>query len=178
MEEKRKKRINILTLAFGIALLPPIWAVLAPFVGVSTGAVALICAGLYVANGNNRANVVKISIGFLLGDIWALIAVWIMETLQWNESIELYLTLFVMGGLAVIVGETFYKIIFTPSWLCGWAIGLTIMGPMKAAQIGTLPIQIGAAMLAGVIYVGVGVDAFQKMLIRVLDIRQKNNEII
>ena len=83
-----------------------------------------------------------------------------------------------MGGLAVIVGETFYKIIFTPSWLCGWAIGLTIMGPMKAAQIGTLPIQIGAAMLAGVIYVGVGVDAFQKMLIRVLDIRQKNNEII
>ncbi len=39
-------------------------------------------------------------------------------------------------------------------------------GPMKVNQIGTLPIQIGAAMLAGVLYVGVGVDAFQRMLVR------------
>lgn len=37
---------------------------------------------------------------------------------------------------------------------------------MKVNQIGTLPIQIGAAMLAGVLYVGVGVDAFQRMLVR------------
>lgn len=53
-----------------------------------------------------------------------------------------------------------------PSWLCGWAIGLTIMGSMKVNEIGTLPIQIGVAMLVGVIYVGVGVDAFQGMLVR------------
>ena len=33
-------------------------------------------------------------------------------------------------------------------------------------RIGTLPIQIGVAMLVGVIYVGVGVDAFQGMLVR------------
>ena len=46
MEEKREKRIRMLTLAFGIALMPPIWAVLSPYMGISTGAVALICAGL------------------------------------------------------------------------------------------------------------------------------------
>lgn len=166
MEEKRIKIINMLTLAFGIAFMPPIWAVLAPFLGVSTGAVALICAGLFVANGNKRQDTFKICMGFLLGDIWALTAVWVMETLQWNPVAELYFTLFFMGGLAVIIGETFAKIIFTPSWLCGWAIGLTIMGPMKINQIGTLPIQIGIAMLVGVIYVGVGVDSFQRMLVR------------
>ena len=49
MEEKRIKTINMLTLAFGIAFMPPVWAVLAPFIGVDTGAVALICAGLFVA---------------------------------------------------------------------------------------------------------------------------------
>lgn len=158
----------MLTLSFGIALLPPTWAVLAPVIGVSTGAVALICAGLYVTNGNKREDAFKISAGFLLGDLWAVIAVAVMEKLTWNPNVELYLTLFVMGGLAVIIGESFGKYIFTPSWLCGWAIGLTIMGPMSLNEIGMLPIQIGVAMIAGVVYVGIGVDAFQKFLVNKL----------
>ena len=168
MTEKKIININMLTLAFGIALLPPIWAVLAPVIGVSTGAVALICAGLYVTNGNKREDAFKISAGFLLGDLWAVIAVAVMEKLTWNPNVELYLTLFVMGGLAVIIGESFGKYIFTPSWLCGWAIGLTIMGPMSLNEIGMLPIQIGVAMIAGVVYVGIGVDAFQKFLVNKL----------
>lgn len=163
-----EKKINILTLAFGIAMLPPLWAVLAPYIGVSTGAVALICAGVYVTNGNKRKDAFKISAGFILGDLWAVLAVWIMEKLPLHPNIELYITLFVLGGLAVIIGESFSKYIFTPSWLCGWAIGLTIMGDMQVKELGTLPIQIGAAMIAGVVYVGIGVDAFQKFLIRVL----------
>lgn len=166
MEEKQKRKINMLTLAFGIAFLPPLWAVLAPYLGVSAGGAALICAGLYVTNGNKRKDALKISIGFLLGDFWAVAAIAVMEMLLWNPDIEMYVTLFVMGGLAVIIGETFSKIIFTPAWLCGWAIGLTIMGPMQVAQLGTLPVQIGVAMLVGVFYVGIGVDGLQKILIR------------
>lgn len=166
MEEKKKKRIQMLTLALGIALLPPIWAVLSPYIGISTGAVALICAGLYVTNGNQRKDALKITIGFLCGDLWAVLAIWIMESLPFHPDAELYGTLFVLGGLAVIIGETFAKYIFVPAWLCGWAIGLTIMGPMKVQDIGSLPIQIGAAMIAGVVYVGIGVDMFQKMLLK------------
>ena len=67
----------------------------------------LICAGLFTANGNRRQDTVKISMGFLLGDLWAYIAVWVMETWQWNPNVELYATLFILGGLAVIIGETF-----------------------------------------------------------------------
>lgn len=167
MEDKKIKRLNMLTLAFGIAFMPPIWAVVSPYIGVSTGAVALICAGLYVANGNKRSDALKIIIGFLLGDLWAFLAVNIMETLQFNPNVELYCTLFVLGGLAVIIGETINKFIFVPSWLCGWAIGLTIMGPMKVTEIGTLPIQIGVAMVAGIIYVGIGVDMLQRFLIKI-----------
>ena len=163
MDEKRKQK---LTLALGIALMPPIWAVLAPVIGVTTGAVALICAGVYVANGNRRADALRIAVGFLLGDLWAVIAIALMEKLPLNPNVELYCTLFVMGGLAVLIGESLPRFIFTPAWLCGWAIGLTIMGPLKTAEIGTLPLQIGAAMLAGVFYVGVGVDAFQKLLLK------------
>lgn len=50
----KKLKQEVFILAFGIALFPPIWAVLAPHIGVTTGAVALICAGLYVTNGNRR----------------------------------------------------------------------------------------------------------------------------
>ena len=171
MDEKRRQK---LTLALGIALLPPIWAVLAPVIGVTTGAVALICAGLYVANGNRRADALKIAVGFLLGDLWAVTAIWLMEMLPLNPNVELYCTLFLMGGLAVLIGESLPRFIYTPAWLCGWAIGLTILGPLKVAEIGTLPIQIGAAMLAGVFYVGVGVDAFQKWLLRLWGRHEQN----
>lgn len=166
--EKRKKKVDMLTLALGIALLPPIWAVAAPYLGVEVGAVALICAGLYVANGNNRKDALRIAAGFLAGDVWALAAIFVMEKLPLPSDVVLYLTLFVLGGLAVLIGETLPKAFFTPAWLCGWAIGLTVMGPMKVSELGMLPIQIGAAMIAGVFYVGVGVDAFQKFLVRKL----------
>lgn len=160
------KKINIGTLAFGIALLPPIWAVLAPYAGITTGAVALICAGVYVTNGNKIADAFKIIVGFLCGDAWAVLAIYIMEKMQFNPQIELYVTLFVLGALAVIIGENLSKYIFTPAWLCGWAIGLTIMGPLTITELGTLPIQIGVSMIAGVVYVGIGVDFFQKKLIQ------------
>ncbi len=176
MDDKQIERLQILTLAFGIALLPPIWAVLAPFMGVKVGSVALICAGLYVTNGNQRKDAFKIASGFILGDLWAVIAIWLMETVSWNPNIELFITLFMMGGLAVIIGETFKKYIFTPAWLCGWAIGLTIMGALKIEDIGSLPLQIGIAMIVGVVYVGMGVDAFQKFLIK--RFKNKNEHVI
>lgn len=157
---------EVWTLALGIALLPPLWAVLAPYLGVTTGAVALICAGLYVTNGNKTADAGRISAGFLLGDVWAVTALGIMEVLPLNPDAELYLTLFVLGGLAVLIGSALARYIFLPAWLCGWAIGLTVMAPGGFAQIGSLPFQIGAAMLVGVWYVGVGVDIFQRLLLR------------
>lgn len=165
MSEKKEKWINILTLAFTTALLPPIWAVVSPYFGVTVGAVALICAGLYVAAGNEKKKAVPISLGLLCGDIWAVITLMVQETMSFNPNVELYITLFIMGGLAVIIGSVFERWIFVPSWLCGWAIGLTIMGPLGISSVGSLPLQIGVAMLAGVWYVGVVGDIFQRLLI-------------
>lgn len=163
-----EKKLNVLAQALSIAALPPLWAVLAPFAGITTGSVALICAGLYAANGNKVKDAFKIALGFLCGDCWAVIAVFIMEKLTLDPNLELYGTLFVLGGLAVLIGENLSNYIFTPAWLCGWAIGLTIMGSLPLAEIGTLPIQIGVAMIAGVFYVGICADLFQKKLVGIL----------
>lgn len=169
---KKKLNADVWTLAFGVALFPPLWAVIAPYLKVSTGAVALICAGLYAANGNKREDAIKISVGFLLGDLWSVLALKIMDTLKWNENVELFGTLFVLGGLAVLISALIPKFIYCPAWLCGWAVGLTILSPAGCENIGTVPIQIGAAMLVGVWYVGVFVDVVQRKMLRFLDKRK------
>lgn len=161
-----RNKPETLTLAFCIALLPPLWAVAAPYVGVTTGAVALICAGLCAAGGDKAADAPKISAGFLLGDFWAWLALAVMDKMPLNPDLEVFITLFVMGGLAVILSGFFPQWIFCPAWLCGWAIGLTIMTPVGLASVGTLPIQIGVAMLAGVWYVGVFLNIVRDKLLR------------
>lgn len=167
------KKAKTLTLALCIALLPPIWAVAAPYLNVTTGAVALICAGLCAANGDKVADAVRISIGFLLGDFWAWLAVWVMDVMPWNPDAELFGTLFVLGGLAVILSSLVPKWIFCPAWLCGWAIGLTIMAPGGFSQIGTLPWQIAAAMLVGVWYVGVILNIVRNWMLAFIAKHQK-----
>lgn len=167
MDSKNRKK-EVWTLAFSIALLPPLWAVLSGHIGITTGAVALICAGVYSANGNKTEDALKILIGFWLGDVWAWIAVHVMAALPLPADLTLFLTLFFMGGLAVLFGSLAPRFIYTPAWLCGWAIGLTIMGPASLSASGSFFLQIGAAMAAGILYVGIGVDRFQRFLMKLL----------
>ena len=71
-----------------------------------------------------------------------------------------------LGGLAVLLSALAPRFIFCPAWLCGWAIGLTILSPVGFSGMGSLPLQIGAAMLVGVWYVGVFLNLVQKRLVR------------
>ena len=160
----KKWNRETLTLALLIALLPPLWAVLAPTLGVQTGAVALICAGVYVAAGNDRKKALPMSLGFLAGDAWAVAALRIMELLPFSGNGKLFVTLCLMGALAVLIASALPRVFFLPAWLCGWAIGLTVMGPMEPKLLGTTPLQIAAAMLVGVWYVGVALDAVHRKI--------------
>lgn len=157
---------EVLALALGIGLLPPLWAVLSGHAGVTCGAVALICAGIYVTNGNKAKDGVKIMLGFLLSDLMAVVALWMMENLPFSADLNTFLTLAIIGFVAVVGVSFVEKWVFLPAVLCGWAIGLTVMGPVGFANIGTLPIQIAVAMIAGVWYVGWGVDAFCKLILK------------
>lgn len=167
------KKKETLTLALCIALLPPIWAVAAPYIGVTTGAVSLICAGLCAANGDKRENALPISIGFLLGDLWAVCALFTMEKLQWNPDAELFTILFILGGAAVLLSSLAPKWIFCPAWLCGWAIELTVLPGHSWAQVLGLSVQVAAAMLVGVWYVGVFLNIVQKKLLHLFDKKKK-----
>ena len=58
-----------LALAISIGLLPPIWAVVSGHCGITCGAVALICAGIFVTAGNKVVEqaIGKIAIGIAGG---------------------------------------------------------------------------------------------------------------
>ncbi len=107
-----EKTINTLTLAICIAIFPPIWAVLAPHIGIEIGAVALICAGVYVTNGNKEQDALRIIIGFLIGDLWACAALLIMNYFNFQKDIEMFITLFMLGGLAVLIADRFENLFF------------------------------------------------------------------
>ena len=160
----KTKRKEVLTLAALIAVLPPLWAVLSPYIGISVGPVALICAGIYATNGNKFEDAHKISLGYLAGDIWALIVFEIMAHTPLNADLTLFLSLAVFGFILVIISSEWANIIHMPSWLTGWAIGMLAMNLDKTTPVLSLTVQIGVAMLAGVYYVGALLDKIHKML--------------
>ena len=157
-------RKEVLTLAALIAVLPPLWAVLSPYIGISVGPVALICAGIYATNGNKFEDAHKIALGYLAGDIWALIVFEIMAHTPFNADLTLFLSLAVFGFILVIISSEWANIIHMPSWLTGWAIGMLAMNLDKTTPVLSLTVQIGVAMLAGVYYVGALLDKIHKML--------------
>ena len=142
------KKKEVLTLALLIAVMPPLWAVLSPYMGISVGPVALICAGIYATNGNKFEDAHKIALGYLAGDIWALIVTLIMAHTPINPDLTLFLALAVFGFILVIISSEFANIIHMPSWLTGWAIGMLAMNLDTTTPLLSLTVQIGAAMLA------------------------------
>lgn len=157
---------EVVTLALLIAVMPPLWAVLSPYMGISVGPVALICAGIYATNGNKFEDAHKIALGYLAGDIWALLVNRIMAHTPINPDLTLFLALAVFGFILVIISSKFANIIHMPSWLTGWAIGMLAMNLDTTTPVLSLTVQIGAAMLAGVYYVGALLDKVHRLLNR------------
>lgn len=155
---------EVVTLALLIAVMPPLWAVLSPYMGISVGPVALICAGIYATNGNKFEDAHKIALGYLAGDIWALLVNRIMAHTPINPDLTLFLALAVFGFILVIISSKFANIIHMPSWLTGWAIGMLAMNLDTATPALSLTVQIGAAMLAGVYYIGALLDKVHRLL--------------
>ena len=149
-----------------IAVLPPLWAVISPYLGNSVGPVALIAAGIYGTNGNKFEDAHKIALGYLAGDIWAYIAAQIMAHTAFNADLTLFITLAVLGFLVVIISSRWPKLFHMPSWLAGWAIGMLAMNLDTATALSSLTVQIGVAMLVGVYYVGALLDKIHRIINR------------
>ena len=163
--EKKEKYI----LALGVALLPPVWAVLGGIIGIECSGIALVCAGIYVAAGNQACRANGIMLGFTGGVIWGNLADWQIKLLgkYFNENAALFLVLFIMGGSAVLFANVIFREKpYLPAWLCGFALTLGSLGRMSEGWL-IESIKILISMAAGVYYVGIGVSVFERRLRRI-----------
>ena len=157
-------RKEILTLAFLIAILPPAWAVVSPYLGNTVGPVALITAGIYGANGNKWQDAHKMSMGLLAGDLWAYAVTAIMAVTPFNADLTLFILLAVFGFLAVVISQSIPNFFNMPAWLGGWAIGMLAMNLDHSTPLISLAVQVGFAMLVGIYYVGALIDKLHRII--------------
>ncbi|MBE6062914.1 MAG: DUF1097 domain-containing protein [Clostridium butyricum] len=164
---------NVLPVAIAIGILPPLWALISSHFGIEFGWVALACGGIYAAAGDDIKNSVGISLGFIMGTIWGYIANRCIQIEGINKNVLVFLVLCVMGFMAVIIAEViFNKIIYLPAWLGSWAIALGIFGQTMEGNMLSNFIKLIIAMFAGVWYIGVFNNYFQRLLRK----RRNNNE--
>ena len=163
-KNSKGKHREVLTLALLVAVLPPTWAVVSPYLGVHVGPIALITTGIYGANGNKLEDAAKISVGYIAGDIWSLIATVVMQKTPYNATLTLWTTLFILGFVAVVVSSNIPQYTYLPSWLAGWAIGMRTMNLDATTSLLRLFLEIAAAMLVGVYYVGALIDKIHSLI--------------
>ena len=160
-------------LALLVAFIAPLWAAITAYFGLLTGAVALICAGLYVANGMILANALKITLGFLLGDIWgwlAFMAIPQVAGMIGNLYVAIFLVLFVFAGIAVFIGCYLYKIFDLSALLSGLSIILVVLllsanpGLPEGHTIDAFRLvwHVAIAMVGGIWLVGVLITELHK----------------
>ena len=158
------KHSTVTTAAF-IAIVPPLWAVLSPQFGVETGAVALVCAGLFTAEGNDPRRARRIILGLLLGIPWGILALR-FTALPGNQAVNQFVALAVLGaGTVLICGLTGVgRYVDATAWLSGWAITILILGHVPLTLWHWLPVQLAVSMFAGVYLIGVGSVAVNRWL--------------
>lgn len=160
---------TLATAAF-IAIIPPLWAVISPTFGIETGAVALICAGVFTAEGNHADRAFKIMVGLLIGIPWGMIALW-LTPFPGLHSLNQFLNLCVLGAISILIcGWTRVgQYVDSTAWLVGWAITILVLGHEKLADWHWLPLHLALSMIVGVYLIGVGGLHFNNLVKRLLN---------
>ena len=127
-------------------------------------AVQLIVSALYVMSDNQLSSALPLTLGLLLGDVWARLSIKLLSLTILPHDLELFLILAIQGGLAVILSAPISKWLSCPAWLCGWAIGLTVPAPLKVALANEYCFQIGIAMVIGIWYIDALLNLLQVKL--------------
>jgi hypothetical protein len=137
-----------------IALLPAIWSVIAGFVGVTVPAVAMISATLYVILVKSIPDAVKMSVGFVLGVITAVISLMIIGALPIAPPVAIPLVMIVMVALVIIIQSFIGKYADLFSWLCSFAVSMTVFSLTPTDKMMGMAVQLIVSMLVGIWWIG------------------------
>lgn len=158
---------DALPAAVGVALLPPLWAVVSALAGIPFGWVSLASAGMLLPFHEPLRAGVRQSLSFFMGCIWGLTATIAMSALPLPQMSALFLVLCVWGFAAVLLSEVaFRQKTVLAIWLGSWAIALGTFGEITPANYAAVFGKLLLAMLCGVWYIGLLNQKFQALLDR------------
>jgi hypothetical protein len=158
----------VLLLTLLIAIIAPAWAAISGALGLIAGAVALVSAGIYVASGMDVSKGLKITLGFLAGNLWAFLVLQVAGALGGALNIPgpllLFCVLFVFVIPAVFISMYLDKLFDLSAWLTAWAASLLVMSYSVYDNLELL-LHLAIGMVAGIWLVGVGITSTHKYLV-------------
>lgn len=137
-----------------ISLLPAIWSVVAGLVGITVPAVAMISATLFVIVVKTTKDAVMMSVGFVLGVISAVLSFMIIGSLPLPIMVAVPIVMIVMVALVIIIQSFIPMVADLFSWLCGFAVAMTVMNLVPPEQMMGTAVQLIVSMLAGIWWIG------------------------
>jgi len=141
-------------MVIGISIIPAIWAVIANHIGVTIAAVSMISACPYVLAGKNAKDACSMTLGLLLGIVWARLTFILMGALTFNPDLVTFLVLVFMVAILIVIDSFIPKYVDCIAWLCGFAIAITVLGPCTPDVINTMSLHLALAMVVGIWCVG------------------------
>lgn len=167
-----KKKLEVLTLAFCVGLIPSLWASFHSLINVNLFWPGLAAAAIYVAAGAQVKNAPKICIGQVLGTLWGVILLYSINfsiVHHYNVAVIAFAASFILGVMAVLITHAGIQLLsHLPSLLCGWAISAGVLGEIPLAKWGFVPVDIILSLLCGVLLVGCVISLFHGTLMKTL----------
>jgi len=143
-------------MVIGVAIIPALWAIFGNHVGLTIAGVSMVGASMLILAGPDKKTALSVTLGLLLGVLWARVTMVLMGVFmpKFNADIVTFVVLFVMTALAIILNSYVPQHINLPSWLGGFAIASTILGPLAPEVVNTMTVQLVIALIFGVWGVG------------------------
>lgn len=166
------KEKEILTLALSVGIMVPIWGTFHSMIGIGMTWPAFASAALFFAANCKIKDSINISFGHAIGVMWGIIFLNIVnapQLSQYNNQVILFVTLCVLGILAVFVTNIGFKLLsHLPSLFSGWAITVGGLGNITLTNWGSTPLDILLSIMAGIFIVGLGILKVQSCLLKII----------
>ena len=177
---KKSNIIKMLLLALSVSIFVPIWGTFHSYIEINSAWVAFVSAAVFFAAGHNIREAVKVSLSHILGMFWGLAVLYIVDAslLNVNAILYMFMILAIFGFGSVVITNIGIRLIsHTPSLFAGWAVAFAVFGGMPISEWKDSCLDVGAALVIGVLFVGVGISQFQMFLMKVLKIDDKYAEL-
>ncbi len=176
---KKTNIIKVILLAVSVAVIVPLWGTFHSYATVERAWVAFISAAVFFAAGHKLKDIVNVALSHILGMFWGMGVLYVMQQnlIDVNAVVYSLIVLAVFGFFSVIVTSLNIKIIsHTPSLFAGWAVAFAAFGGTEIADWKDISIDVGLALVIGVVVVGTGISQLHLLLMKLFKVAEEGEE--